>query len=127
MDDIPTGMPAVVRADKMQRRARSVGFDWSEPAPVFAKLREELDELAAESDDPVRATEEFGDLLFAAVNLSRHLGVDPEIALAGANDRFSARLRHMEATAAAAGKSLAAFTLVELDGLWNRAKEALRN
>ena len=127
MDDIPTGMPAVVRADKMQRRARSVGFDWSEPAPVFAKLREELDELAAESDDPVRATEEFGDLLFAAVNLSRHLGVDPELALAGANDRFSARLRHMEATAAAAGKSLAAFTLDELDGLWDSAKEALRN
>ncbi|MDJ0953117.1 MAG: nucleoside triphosphate pyrophosphohydrolase, partial [Acidimicrobiia bacterium] len=75
MDDIPAAMPALVRADKMQRRARSVGFDWDDPQPVFTKIREELDELAAESHDPVRATEEFGDLLFAAVNLSRHLGV----------------------------------------------------
>lgn len=127
MDDIPSAMPALVRADKMQRRARSVGFDWSDPGPVFAKLREELDELAAESHDPVRATEEFGDLLFAAVNLSRHLRVDPELALAGANDRFAARMRHMEEAAAAAGRSLADYTLAELDSLWDEAKDSLRD
>ena len=109
----------------MQRRARSVGFDWDDPAPVFAKIREELDELAAESDDPVRATEEFGDLLFAAVNLSRHLGVDPELALAGANDRFAARIRVMEEAAGAEGKALAELDLAGLDALWMRAKDDL--
>ena len=125
MDDIPSAMPALIRADKMQRRARSVGFDWDEPAPVFAKIREELDELAAESHDPVRATEEFGDLLFAAVNLSRHLGVDPELALAGASDRFAARFRTMEDAAAAEGKALADLDLAALDALWVRAKGVL--
>ncbi len=125
MDDIPSAMPALVRADKMQRRARSVGFDWDDPAPVFAKIREELDELAAESHDQVRATEEFGDLLFAAVNLSRHLGVDPELALAGASDRFAARIRHMEAAADAAGTPLADLGLEELDAMWEQAKGSL--
>jgi tetrapyrrole methylase family protein/MazG family protein len=124
MDDIPTAMPSLVRADKMQRRARSVGFDWDDPAPVFAKIIEELDELAAESHDPVRATEEFGDLLFAAVNLSRHLGVDPELALAGASDRFADRFRSMESMARDESRGMADFTLEELDALWNRAKAA---
>lgn len=124
MDDIPAAMPALVRADKVQRRARSVGFDWTDPAPVFAKIREELDELTAEAHDPVRAGEEFGDLLFAAVNLSRHLGVDPELALAGANDRFASRIRHMESAAGAAGRSLTDYTLEELDALWDQAKVA---
>lgn len=122
MDDIPSAMPALVRADKMQRRARSVGFDWDDPAPVFVKIREELDELAAETNDPERATEEFGDLLFAAVNLSRHLRIDPELALAGASDRFAARIRAMEAVAAAEGRSLADFDLAGLDALWTQAK-----
>ncbi len=127
MDDIPTAMPALVRADKMQRRAKSVGFDWDDPAPVFAKIREELDELAAEAHDPVRASEEFGDLLFAAVNLSRHLGVDPELALAGASDRFAERIRHMEEAAQAADLGLADLALGELDVLWNRAKDSLHD
>jgi len=77
--------------------------------------------------DPVRATEEFGDLLFAAVNLSRHLGVDPELALAGASDRFAARIRHMEASATDEGRSLADYTLEELDRMWNRAKQSLQS
>lgn len=125
MDDIPSAMPSLVRADKMQRRAKSVGFDWDDPVPVFAKIREELDELAAESHDPVRATEEFGDLLFAAVNLSRHLGVDPELALAGASDRFASRIRHMESAASEQGTSLSALDLAELDSLWGQAKAEL--
>ncbi len=125
MDDIPSAMPSLVRADKVQRRAKSVGFDWDDPAPVFAKIREELDELEAESQDPVRATEEFGDLLFAAVNLSRHLGVDPELALAGASDRFAVRIRHMESAAAEQGISLGALDLAQLDVLWESAKTAL--
>ena len=125
MDDIPAAMPSLIRADKVQRRAKSVGFDWDDPDPVFAKIREELDELVAEAHDPVRATEEFGDLLFAAVNLSRHLGVDPELALADANDRFVARIRHMELAAAATGTSLGDLELAQLDTLWEQAKSAL--
>ena len=125
MDDIPAAMPSMIRADKVQRRAKSVGFDWDDPDPVFAKIREELDELAAEAHDPVRATEEFGDLLFAAVNLSRHLGVDPELALADANDRFVARIRHMELAATEHGTSLGDLDLAQLDALWEQAKSDL--
>ncbi|MCP4968549.1 MAG: nucleoside triphosphate pyrophosphohydrolase [bacterium] len=126
MDDIPGAMPAITRADKVQRRAKSVGFDWPEPGPVFAKIREELDELAAEVGDPIRASEELGDLLFAVVNLSRHLDVDPELALAGASDRFALRIRTMEIDAKASGRGLAEFSLEELDHLWEKAKEVER-
>ena len=125
MDDIPTAMPAIVRADKMQRRAKSVGFDWDEIAPVFAKIREELDELMADAHDPVRASAELGDLLFATVNLARHLGTDAELALAGASDRFASRIRVMEQEAADAGRNLSDYSLGELDALWERAKSTL--
>jgi tetrapyrrole methylase family protein/MazG family protein len=123
MDDIPSAIPAIVRADKVQRRAKSVGFDWDEVAPVFDKIQEEIAELTAEAHDQRRATEELGDLLFAVVNLARHLGVDAELALAGASDRFSDRFRSMEHEATAAGRGLAEHTLEELDALWERAKE----
>lgn len=122
MDDIPAAMPAITRADKMQRRAKSVGFDWDEIAPVFLKIEEELGELMAVADDRHAATSELGDLLFAVVNLARHLDVDADVALAGASDKFAARIRHMEADAAAAGSSLAEYGLEELDALWERAK-----
>ncbi len=124
MDDIPGAMPAMVRADKVQRRAKSVGFDWDDPAPVFAKIREELEELAAEADDQVRATEELGDLMFAVINLARHLRVDPELALAGANDRFASRIRFMEHEVVATGRGLTEMSPEELDGLWEKAKVA---
>jgi MazG family protein len=122
MDDIPSAIPAIVRADKVQRRAKSVGFDWDEVAPVFDKIQEEIAELTAEAHDQRRATEELGDLLFAVVNLARHLGVDAELALAGASDRFSDRFRSMEQEAIEAGRGLAEHTLEELDALWERAK-----
>jgi tetrapyrrole methylase family protein/MazG family protein len=122
MDDIPVAMPAIIRADKMQRRARSVGFDWEDAAPVFDKTSEELAELKADAADPIRATAELGDVLFAVVNLARHLGIDPELALAGASDRFAERFRSMETTAAAAGRSLADHDPAELDALWELAK-----
>lgn len=122
MDDIPSAIPAIVRADKMQRRAKSVGFDWDEVAPVFAKIQEELGELAAEAHDRVRATEELGDLMFAVVNLARHLGVDAELALAGASDRFADRFRSMERDARAQNRGLQDHSLEELDRLWERAK-----
>jgi tetrapyrrole methylase family protein/MazG family protein len=132
MDDIPVAMPAIVRADKMQRRAKSVGFDWDDVAPVFAKVLEEVDELATVTSDAAagdiaigfsaEASAELGDLLFAVVNLARHLGLDPELALAGASDRFATRFRLMEEQAAVAGRPLGEHTLEELDALWERAK-----
>ncbi|MDJ0923924.1 MAG: nucleoside triphosphate pyrophosphohydrolase [Acidimicrobiia bacterium] len=122
MDDIPTAMPAIVRADKLQRRAKSVGFDWPEAGPVFAKIKEELGELAAVADDQTAAAAELGDLLFAVVNLARHLGIDAELALAGAGDRFAARIRSMETFAGEAGRSLGEYSLEELDDLWEEAK-----
>lgn len=125
MDDIPTAMPAIVRADKMQRRAKSVGFDWDQITPVFDKIREELDELMADAHDPERASAELGDLLFAVVNLARHLGADAELALAAASDRFAARIRAMESEAAATGRDLSGYSLEELDALWERAKSTL--
>jgi tetrapyrrole methylase family protein/MazG family protein len=122
MDDIPTAMPAIVRVDKMQRRAGSVGFDWDGPAPVFDKVREELDELTEAVGDREHATAELGDLLFSVVNLARHLEIDPDLALAGAGDRFSRRIRSMEQSAATAGRSLAEHTSEELNALWEAAK-----
>lgn len=122
MDDIPTAMPAITRADKMQRRAKSVGFDWNEIAPVFSKIEEELAELMAVTDDRPAAMSELGDLLFAVVNLARHLEVDADVALAEAADRFADRIRLMEGFAAEAGQDLAEYTLEELDALWERAK-----
>jgi len=122
MDDIPRAMPAIMRADKMQRRARSVGFDWADPGPVLDKVREEIAELAAAGSDPVASGAELGDVLFAVVNLARHLGVDPELALAGANDRFASRFRVMEEVATDSGRALADHTLDELDELWELAK-----
>lgn len=122
MDDIPRSMPAISRADKIQRRARSVGFDWDASEPVFDKIREELAELAEEVDNPQRATEELGDLLFAVINLSRHLTVDPETALAQAGDRFASRIRAMELAAAGRGTLLSDLPLEELELLWEAAK-----
>jgi tetrapyrrole methylase family protein/MazG family protein len=127
MDDIPVATPAIIRADKMQRRAKSVGFDWDEIEPVFAKIEEELGELAAEVGVEERAAEELGDLLFAVVNLARHLGVDAEMALAGASDRFAERFRTMERAAETAGRSLADHTLDEMDNLWESAKRRPRH
>jgi ATP diphosphatase len=89
---------------------------------VFDKIQEELAELAAEADDHGRATAELGDVMFAVVNLARHLGVDPEQALATASDKFSTRFRSMEQKATAAGRKLAEHTPDELETLWEMAK-----
>lgn len=127
MDDVPVALPAVARADKIQRRAASVGFDWETPQPVLAALQHEIDELAAAvaADDDSRGggkpaiADEFGDVLFSAVNLARHLDVDPELALRVAADKFADRFRYVEA---AAGENLEHMTTQELDRLWREAK-----
>ena len=106
----------------MQRRAASVGFDWDEPVPVIAKLREEIDELRAVIDDRSAAASELGDVLFSAVNLARHLGIDAELALRESTARFEARFRWMEAHLG--DREMADMSLGELDVLWERAKAA---
>lgn len=121
MDDVPVALPAVAASDKIQRRAASVGFDWSDPAPVFDKVEEELAELRR-AEGPEAVLAEFGDVLFSVVNLARHLKVDPELALARANRRFSSRFRAVEAAAAEQGTKPADLTLDQLDALWNEAK-----
>ncbi|MCE9678079.1 nucleoside triphosphate pyrophosphohydrolase [Shewanella sp. AS1] len=128
LDDIPLNLPALSRAAKIQRRVASHGFDWAELEPVVAKVHEEIDEVLAEvqvsSPDATRVREEMGDLLFAVVNLARHIGVDPEQALRLANSKFERRFRGVEALAAASGKPLAQHTLAQLDSYWEQVKLA---
>lgn len=119
LEGIPTGMPALGRAAKVGRRAAKVGFDWPDAEGVLDKVREELAELEAVIDRPVEALDELGDLLFAVVNLARHLQVEPEVALRRATDRFIRRFRLMEAEGALHG-----LALDELEARWERAKTA---
>jgi MazG family protein len=125
LDQVPLNLPALSRAAKLQGRAARAGFDWSEIAPVFAKLREEISELEYEignGADHARVQDELGDLLFAAVNIARHLKVDPEAALRGANQKFQRRFAYIEQRLAALGKAPANSTLSEMDTLWDEAK-----
>lgn len=117
MDGVPTGLPAIQRASKIQNRAAKVGFDWAQAAEVVPKIREELDELEVVLTDPIEANSELGDVLFSVINLARHLGVDGELALRQAIDRFEARFRHMESIGPLDG-----LTLDELDQRWEQAK-----
>jgi tetrapyrrole methylase family protein/MazG family protein len=122
MDDIPAGLPGLERAAKIQRRAASVGFDWDDARSVMSKIQEELHELEEALDDRPAAEAEMGDLLFSIVNLSRHLSLDPEVALRGAVGRFASRFRWMEASFDMNGK-----TIDELDQMWAAAKAAERH
>jgi tetrapyrrole methylase family protein/MazG family protein len=121
MDDIPAGMSALSRAVKAQRRAASVGFDWSGAEPVLDVLRSEIDELEAAGDD-ASISDELGDVLFSAVNLARHLHVNPESALRGSVERFSLRFRAVEAEFEARDAVIADAAPDELDAAWRRAK-----
>ncbi len=126
LEGVPLALPALTRAVKLQRRAARVGFDWPDTAPVLAKIEEELGELRAEianaAAPPARLADELGDLLFAVVNLGRHLGVDGEAALRQTNTKFERRFRAIEAALAAAGRSLDDASLDELEALWQQAK-----
>lgn len=128
LDDVPAAFPALMRAEKLQKRAARAGFDWPEIAPVFEKIFEEIDELKAvlsEGGNRHRLYDEAGDLLFSCVNLLRHLKVDPEGALRSANDKFEARFRGVEASLAAEGRQPADAALDELEALWQRAKASV--
>lgn len=126
LDGVPLPLPALTRAEKLQSKASSVGFDWNDPRAVLAKIREECDEFERELDaqDQAAAKEEIGDLLFAVANLARHARIDPEDALRGANAKFEKRFAYIEAQLAARDKTPAQSTLEEMDTLWNEAKAA---
>ncbi|MEC8845581.1 MAG: nucleoside triphosphate pyrophosphohydrolase [Pseudomonadota bacterium] len=125
LDGVPLPFPALLRAYKLQRRAARVGFDWPELAPVAAKVEEEWGELTAEIDnagDQARLTEEVGDLLFAVVNLARHLEIDPEAALRAGNAKFERRFRAVEDGFREKGRQMAAASIEDMEVLWNAAK-----
>ena len=124
---VPRAMPALLRAQRLGEKAGHAGFDWTSPAGVLDKLREELGELeaAVASGDRADAAAELGDLLYAATSLARHLGVVAEDALNGAADRFTARFRHLEAALAAQQREVHGTSADDLEALWQAAKRAL--
>jgi MazG family protein len=125
LGDQPKGLPALVAAYRVQEKAGAVGFDWPETTGALAKLREEIGEIEREleGDTTPALAREIGDLLFSAVNLSRHLGVDPERELRSATHRFRDRFHHIERRLAERGKTPAQATLEEMDALWDEAKQ----
>lgn len=138
--DVPLPLPALSRAFKLQSKAARVGFDWPSIVPVFDKMREELAELeevaiavdprgagqmsVPSANDMKRIEEELGDLLFVMANVARHLKLDPEAALRGANEKFSRRFLHIEQRLASMGKTPDDSNLQEMDGLWDEARAA---
>ena len=125
---VPVALPALTRALKLQDKAGRVGFDWNDPRAVLAKIREEADEIEAALDagDKAHAGTEVGDLLFAVVNLARHLSADPEGVLRETNLKFERRFASIERALAARGKRPQDATLAEMDALWDAAKAAER-
>jgi ATP diphosphatase len=124
LDGIPLALPALSRAMKLQEKAGKVGFDWNDVRAVLDKMREEIAEVEAEitGGSQEALSGEVGDLLFAAVNLARHLKVEPEAALRGANAKFERRFTHIETRLAEAGQTPESATLDEMEGLWAEAK-----
>ncbi|WP_373185495.1 nucleoside triphosphate pyrophosphohydrolase [Halopseudomonas sp.] len=124
LDDVPRALPALSRAQKLQKRASRAGFDWDQAAPVLEKIAEELDEVreALASDDHEAVAGEMGDLLFAVVNLARHLDVDAEAALRQGNEKFERRFRYIERRLSEQGDEVADVALQRLDSLWDEAK-----
>ncbi len=128
LSSVKAGLPALTRAIELQRKASTVGFDWNDPKAVLAKIHEEADEIgeAIDSGDKSEIESEVGDLMFVLVNLARHVGADPDLALRKANAKFERRFAHIETTLQATGRSLDSASLEEMDRLWNQAKEMER-
>ena len=128
LNSVGRGRPPLAMAVELQSKAATVGFDWNDPRQVVAKLREEIAELEAELDYPEpdgkRLEEEFGDLMFAAANLARHLGIDPNSALTHANLKFRRRFNAIEIGLAESGRTMKDASLTEMEALWQDAKRA---
>src|SRR2546421_12370390 len=124
LSGVPPGLPALARALKLQQKASKVGFDWHDPNAVIAKIREETDEIASALDagEQEKVAGEIGDLLFAVVNLARHLDVDPETALRMTNLKFERRFGAIEDALGARGKRPTDTSLAQMDALWDAAK-----
>jgi nucleoside triphosphate diphosphatase len=124
LSGVKAGQPALTRAMELQRKASTVGFDWNDPRAVLAKIREEADEIEAALDrnDSEGLAEETGDLMFALVNLARHVDADPEAALRATNAKFERRFAYIERALEAQGRTLEQASLAEMDALWNEAK-----
>ena len=125
MDSVPRELPALMRAQKIQKKAAKVGFDWDNCDGAFEKLGEEINELkiAMAHGDSAEIEDEFGDLLFSAVNISRFLKIDSEEALTGATDKFLSRFKEVERLAAEDGIDMKSSSIEELDALWDKAKK----
>lgn len=125
LEGVPKSLPAMIKATRIQEKARGIGFDWEETSQVWEKVDEELHELKAEiaAGNQEKTEEEFGDFLFSIINLSRFLKVDPESALERTNKKFIKRFQYLEEQASKNGKSLGDMTLAEMDVFWNKAKK----
>lgn len=125
LEGVPKGLPALVKASRIQDKVAGVGFDWEEPQQVFEKVQEELNELQHEiaKNDQEKMESEFGDVLFSMINYARFLNVDPESALERTNKKFIKRFQYLESKAATLGKSLADMSLAEMDVFWEEAKK----
>ena len=121
---VPTALPSMIKANRIQEKAANVGFDWDEPGQVWDKVKEEIIELSQEMAqmDKAKMEEEMGDVLFSLINASRLYGIDPENALEKTNKKFINRFNYLETKAANLGKSLKEMTLEEMDEIWNEAK-----
>lgn len=122
---VPSALPAMIKANRIQEKARNVGFDWEDRRQVWDKVKEEISEVEEEienNDSQERLEEEFGDLLFSVINAARLYGVDPENALEKTNIKFIKRFNHIEEKAKAMGKPIKELTLAEMDKIWNEAK-----
>lgn len=126
---VPDSLPALIKANRIQEKARNVGFDWDSKEQVWDKVKEEISEVEQEirSMDPERLEAEFGDLLFSVINAARLYGVNPDNALEKTNRKFIRRFNFLEGKAKEVGKSLKEMTLEEMDAIWNLAKECEKN
>jgi ATP diphosphatase len=125
LDGVPLNLPALTRAEKLQKRAARVGFDWGSARPILAKVAEEAQELVDALDQgasKAKLTDELGDILFVVVNLARHLDIDPETALRGTNAKFERRFGFIENQLAALGRKPQDASLDEMEELWRQAK-----
>lgn len=128
LSGVPSALPALIKAIRIQEKAANAGFDWEKPADVWHKVKEEIDEVQTEIDDadPQRLEQEMGDLMFALVNAMRLYGVNPENALEKTNGKFIRRFNHIEESAHRQGLKLNEMTLAQMDSLWDEAKKQLK-